>query len=290
MVDELDPVASSSSSEEEEEEEQEEVSEEEEEESSDEEEVVVPVPKKKSTRRRSSLKEKAKAREAAPEAQKPVHFQPKHSGPGQGGNPPQNAQMMPNAGGPGMFAMGSGAGFPPQTQPVGQPSFQPRPNHFAPPSMQAPPPPQPSMPVPRQPQQQQPPVSPQMASYSQGPPAPPPAQPQQYGHTHAGLPAPVLPPPPPYGNFRPPPNSRPQPGPPSGRQEPSQVSSNRVPIEKVVEDVAAMGFTRQAVRDVVRRLTENGQSVDLNIVLDQLMNGPGSQGGGSARERGGWYS
>jgi hypothetical protein len=46
-----------------------------------------------------------------------------------------------------------------------------------------------------------------------------------------------------------------------------------VPIEKVVEDVAAMGFTRQAVRDVVRRLTENGQSVDLNIVLDQLMRG-----------------
>jgi len=63
-----------------------------------------------------------------------------------------------------------------------------------------------------------------------------------------------------------------------------------VPIEKVVEDVSAMGFTRQAVRDVVRRLTENGQSVDLNIVLDQLMNGPSS----NSRERGGqqqqWYA
>merc|ERR1719375_476033 len=173
------------------------------------------------------------------------------------------------------FAPGSGFNVNPQ------PTFQPRPNHFSsPPSMQqsqqqAPPQgPMTSVPVPQQQMNHGP--------YSQGPPGPvppppgPPAPPpqqhynQQPQHQHMGLPAPVLPPPPPYG-ARPPPPSEPRGG------EQSQVSSSRVPIEKVVEDVAAMGFTRQAVRDVVRRLTENGQSVDLNIVLDQLMNGPGSQ-------------
>ncbi len=60
-------------------------------------------------------------------------------------------------------------------------------------------------------------------------------------------------------------------------------SGGSVPIEKVVEDVSAMGFTRQAVRDVVRKLTENGQSVDLNVVLDQLMNGPNAQAAGRER-------
>ncbi|CAM0879766.1 unnamed protein product [Alopecurus aequalis] len=50
-------------------------------------------------------------------------------------------------------------------------------------------------------------------------------------------------------------------------------SGNRVAIDDVVEKVATMGFSREQVRATVRRLTENGQNVDLNVVLDKLMNG-----------------
>ncbi|XP_055826330.1 uncharacterized protein LOC129894693 isoform X2 [Solanum dulcamara] len=49
-------------------------------------------------------------------------------------------------------------------------------------------------------------------------------------------------------------------------------TGNRVPIDDVVEKVTNMGFPRDQVRATVRRLTENGQSVDLNVVLDKLMN------------------
>lgn len=45
-----------------------------------------------------------------------------------------------------------------------------------------------------------------------------------------------------------------------------------MPIDDVVEKVATMGFSRDQVRATVRKLTENGQSVDLNVVLDRLMN------------------
>lgn len=251
----------------------EEGAEEEDDESSEEEPEPVVVVKKKAGRRRSSLKDKG--RDKGKEV--PDH-QPEAQAPAMNGHgaPPAMAPPVP-----GVFQ--PGAGFPPP--PVPAASFQPRPNQFSP--GQAPGQPT-SMPMP--PRQQQ--VSPQMHQYSQGPPAPSPQpQPQpQYpggagqGHTHAGLPAPVLPPPPPYGGGQyrqpPPPHMRPPPpGPPQGQPaqgQPSQVSSSRIPIERVVEDVAAMGFTRQAVREVVRKLTENGQSVDLNIVLDQLMR----QGGG----------
>ncbi|KAI3970456.1 hypothetical protein MKX01_024103 [Papaver californicum] len=50
-------------------------------------------------------------------------------------------------------------------------------------------------------------------------------------------------------------------------------SGNRVPIDDVVDKVVLMGFSRDQVRTTVRKLTENGQSVDLNVVLDKLMNG-----------------
>uniref|UniRef100_A0A2P2IX73 WW domain-binding protein 11 isoform X1 n=1 Tax=Rhizophora mucronata TaxID=61149 RepID=A0A2P2IX73_RHIMU len=52
----------------------------------------------------------------------------------------------------------------------------------------------------------------------------------------------------------------------------SSGTGNRVPIDDVVDKVASMGFPREHVRATVRKLTENGQSVDLNIVLDKLMN------------------
>lgn len=50
-------------------------------------------------------------------------------------------------------------------------------------------------------------------------------------------------------------------------------TGNRVPIDDVVDKVTNMGFPRDQVRATVQRLTENGQSVDLNVVLDKLMNG-----------------
>jgi hypothetical protein len=50
-------------------------------------------------------------------------------------------------------------------------------------------------------------------------------------------------------------------------------SGNRIPVDDVVDKVATMGFRRDLVRATVRKLTDNGQSVDLNTVLDKLMNG-----------------
>ncbi|KAK4367436.1 hypothetical protein RND71_011228 [Anisodus tanguticus] len=49
-------------------------------------------------------------------------------------------------------------------------------------------------------------------------------------------------------------------------------TGNRVPIDDVVDKVTNMGFSRDQVRATVRRLTESGQAVDLNTVLDKLMN------------------
>jgi len=57
-----------------------------------------------------------------------------------------------------------------------------------------------------------------------------------------------------------------------------------VPIDEIIEKVSSMGFSKDQVRAVVRRLTENGQSVDLNIVLDKLMNG-----GGDVQPQKGWF-
>lgn len=50
-------------------------------------------------------------------------------------------------------------------------------------------------------------------------------------------------------------------------------TGNKAPLDDVVDKVTAMGFRRDIARATVRRLTENGQSVDLNVVLDKLMNG-----------------
>ena len=52
-----------------------------------------------------------------------------------------------------------------------------------------------------------------------------------------------------------------------------QNQSMKVSMEKVVDDFANMGFTRDQVRRVIRDMTESGQGVDLNVVLDRLMNG-----------------
>ena len=46
----------------------------------------------------------------------------------------------------------------------------------------------------------------------------------------------------------------------------------KVSMDKVVEDFANMGFTRDQVVGVIRELQDAGQGVDLNVVLDRLMN------------------
>jgi hypothetical protein len=65
----------------------------------------------------------------------------------------------------------------------------------------------------------------------------------------------------------------PQAVPVSSSSSNSGSSGNRAPLDDVVEKVATMGFSREQVRATVWRLTENGQNVDLNMVLDKLMNG-----------------
>ncbi|KAM7512492.1 hypothetical protein LguiB_011367 [Lonicera macranthoides] len=65
----------------------------------------------------------------------------------------------------------------------------------------------------------------------------------------------------------------------------SSGTGNRVPIDDVVDRVTNMGFPRDQVRATVRKLTENGQSVDLNVVLDKLMND-----GGEGNPQRGWFS
>ncbi|KAJ7515881.1 hypothetical protein O6H91_22G032900 [Diphasiastrum complanatum] len=79
------------------------------------------------------------------------------------------------------------------------------------------------------------------------------AQPIQQSSTHAGV--------------------------PSGQPLPQ----NRVLVDDVIEKVASMGFSREQVQTVVRRLTESGQSADLNVVLDKLMNG------GEAQPQRAWF-
>lgn len=58
---------------------------------------------------------------------------------------------------------------------------------------------------------------------------------------------------------------------------PSASSGNRVAIDEVVDKVSTMGFSKEQVRATVRKLTENGQNVDLNVVLDKLMNDTAAQ-------------
>ncbi|CAM8984257.1 unnamed protein product [Rhodiola kirilowii] len=50
-------------------------------------------------------------------------------------------------------------------------------------------------------------------------------------------------------------------------------SENRVPADEanVIDKVTTMGFRRDMVKVTVKKLKENGQSVDLNAVLDKLM-------------------
>ncbi|GAB2221235.1 hypothetical protein Droror1_Dr00012407 [Drosera rotundifolia] len=56
----------------------------------------------------------------------------------------------------------------------------------------------------------------------------------------------------------------------------SGVNENNVSGADVIEKIAIMGFRRDLARDIVRKLKDGGQPVDLNTVLDKLMSDGGS--------------
>ena len=91
------------------------------------------------------------------------------------------------------------------------------------------------------------------------------------------------PPPPPDRGYPPyPPRHYPPPGAPYGppfpgagpRASPASIETRNVKVsmDKIVEDFANMGFTRDQIVGVIRELQDSGQGVDLNVVLDRLMN------------------
>ena len=63
----------------------------------------------------------------------------------------------------------------------------------------------------------------------------------------------------------------PAPGPRAG---PASIETRnmKVSMDKIVDDFANMGFTRDQIVGVIRELQDSGQGVDLNVVLDRLMN------------------
>lgn len=55
------------------------------------------------------------------------------------------------------------------------------------------------------------------------------------------------------------------------RRSDSGGTRNTAPVDDVIDNVVAMGFRRDLVRATVKKMTESGRSVDLNVVLDKLM-------------------
>ncbi|XP_059657931.1 uncharacterized protein LOC132304330 isoform X2 [Cornus florida] len=56
-----------------------------------------------------------------------------------------------------------------------------------------------------------------------------------------------------------------------GSESGSGESGEKVPSDDIIEKVTAMGFRRDHVKATVKKLMENGNSVDLNVVLDKMM-------------------
>ncbi|KAJ4912040.1 hypothetical protein Rs2_06661 [Raphanus sativus] len=75
----------------------------------------------------------------------------------------------------------------------------------------------------------------------------------------------------------------------SGGGSGSPRAGSNVPVDDVIDKVSSMGFPRDQVRGTVRSLTENGQAVDLNTVLDKLMNGGVTQQQQQQQPPRGWF-
>ncbi|CAL9219257.1 unnamed protein product [Arabidopsis halleri] len=187
---------------------------------------------------------------------------------------------------------------PPQTQTQHQPPYQSPPQHPPPssgynPGEQQPYPMQSYPPIPPH---QQPPAGSAPSQHFYNPPQPQPSMYDGAGGSNSGFPSGYSSEPYPYSgspmsSAKPPhlsssktgypqlSNSRPLPHAlpmvsaiSSGGGSSSPRSENRAPIDDVIDRVTTMGFPRDQVRATVRKLTENGQAVDLNVVLDKLMN------------------
>jgi len=192
---------------------------------------------------------------------------------------------------------------PPAPVPAAQPAPVPVPASAPPPPTSAPPAPAPAppaAPIPAPPPGAQPPYGAPPQGYPQGysaPPqpeaAPPPFQHQQPPPPPAGYSAPPPPqyapqpgpppqyapqgfPPPPH-HMQPPPSMDPHygsPGPapymgrPGGMGPPPPPAS---PMDRIVHDVAKMGFHPDEVRRTIQRIQASGKNVDMNTVLDRLM-------------------
>ncbi|VVB14495.1 unnamed protein product [Arabis nemorensis] len=199
-------------------------------------------------------------------------------------SPPQQPQYPQQP--PPQLQQSSSGGFNPEDRPYPPQSYPPNP--------------------PRQLPSHPPPGTAPPQQYFKGPPMPPSMYDVSGGRSNSGFPSGYSPEPYPYtgqsssqfGNsetLKPPhqsgsgsgypqlPMARPLP--PQALQMASAISSggsggsdsprsgSRVPVDDVIDKVSSMGFSRDQVRGTVRTLTENGQAVDLNIVLDKLMNG-----------------
>lgn len=135
-----------------------------------------------------------------------------------------------------------------------------------------------------------PPPPPRDAVVAQAPPPPRPpylSSPPPSGPYHHHVPPPQRQPPPPdqyysasneYQNYAPSVSSSgydnrmtgARQGAPSRSQPTAPSKPTSVPIEKVIDDISIMGFSREEVRNVLRELTAQGKPVDMNIVLDRL--------------------
>lgn len=47
--------------------------------------------------------------------------------------------------------------------------------------------------------------------------------------------------------------------------------SQLLPLDKVVSDIVAMGFSHSQVMSVVRQLQASGQGLEMNVIIDRLM-------------------
>lgn len=62
------------------------------------------------------------------------------------------------------------------------------------------------------------------------------------------------------------------PGPPGSFQV--KPATKELTVDAVVNEIATMGFPPYQVREVINKMLEAGQNVDVNVVIDRLTNGP----------------
>ncbi len=54
---------------------------------------------------------------------------------------------------------------------------------------------------------------------------------------------------------------------------PPPTHTKTMTVDQVVNEVSSMGFAPYQVKDVIRDMINDGQNIDLNVVIDRLTNG-----------------